>query len=206
MEREKKIAALVLDLGGVLLKVDWGQSLEVFRQEVPDFSSELARWIYEWEVYDSFERGHVGVEEFFEAFSKLTGLKRDLPWMIEGWNRMLVNELPGVASLVRELADSIPLYALTNANTVHMDHVLRSFPVVEYFQKIYSSHELGFRKPQPEIYQAVVKDLKVDPSGILFIDDLPANVEGARAVGLHGEKCRNSPDLLRAIAGRYGIL
>jgi putative hydrolase of the HAD superfamily len=46
------------------------------------------------------------------------------------------------------------------------------------------SGEVGLRKPQPEIYRVAAGRLDVEPEECVFVDDLPANVEGARAVGM----------------------
>lgn len=42
-------------------------------------------------------------------------------------------------------------------------------------------------KPQPEIYREILSRLAVRPGDALFFDDLPANIAGARAVGLNAE-------------------
>ena len=47
-----------------------------------------------------------------------------------------------------------------------------------------SSHE-GMRKPEPEIYLLTCERLGVTPDRAAFVDDIPTNVEGAQAIGLH---------------------
>ncbi|HJP65266.1 MAG TPA: HAD family phosphatase [Actinomycetota bacterium] len=46
------------------------------------------------------------------------------------------------------------------------------------------SGEEGLRKPDPEIYRLAADRLGVPPEECVFVDDIPANVEGARAVGM----------------------
>ena len=48
------------------------------------------------------------------------------------------------------------------------------------------STDVGVRKPAPEPYLAAAKALGVDPSVVVFLDDTPECVEGARAVGMFG--------------------
>ena len=43
----------------------------------------------------------------------------------------------------------------------------------------------GLGQPDPEVYRRCVASLGVEPDATLFVDDSPANVEGARAAGLH---------------------
>jgi putative hydrolase of the HAD superfamily len=44
----------------------------------------------------------------------------------------------------------------------------------------------GLRKPDPEIYRLAAGRLGVPPEACVFVDDIPANVEGAKAVGMWG--------------------
>jgi HAD superfamily hydrolase (TIGR01509 family) len=46
------------------------------------------------------------------------------------------------------------------------------------------SHEEGVEKPDPKAYAIVCERLGVAPAQALFLDDVPANVEGARRSGL----------------------
>jgi len=46
--------------------------------------------------------------------------------------------------------------------------------------------ELGARKPAPEAYLAAAAALAVEPQGVVFLDDTPECVHGARRVGMHG--------------------
>jgi HAD superfamily hydrolase (TIGR01509 family) len=48
------------------------------------------------------------------------------------------------------------------------------------------SLDIGVRKPAPEAYMAAAAALGVAPAGIVFLDDVGENVEGARAVGMCG--------------------
>ncbi len=48
------------------------------------------------------------------------------------------------------------------------------------------SAAVGLRKPQPEIYRLAASRLEVEPEACVFVDDIPSNVEGARAVGMTG--------------------
>ena len=61
------------------------------------------------------------------------------------------------------------------------------------FRKIYTSWQLGCRKPTVEAYRRVAADIGVAPADILFLDDNHDNVVGARAAGMHGAACGEHP-------------
>ena len=54
------------------------------------------------------------------------------------------------------------------------------------------SAELGLLKPQTEIYQSLLTQHKLDASETVFIDDMPYNIEGAKAVGITGVQFKNA--------------
>jgi epoxide hydrolase-like predicted phosphatase len=54
------------------------------------------------------------------------------------------------------------------------------------FDAIVISGETGLRKPEPAIYRLAAERLGVPPERCVFVDDLPANVHGAAAVGMVG--------------------
>jgi putative hydrolase of the HAD superfamily len=54
------------------------------------------------------------------------------------------------------------------------------------FDAVVRSDEVGLRKPDPEIYLLTARRLGVRPDECVFVDDMLANVQGARALGMAG--------------------
>jgi len=61
----------------------------------------------------------------------------------------------------------------------------REWVEAHIFDLIIDSSEVGMRKPEPEIYLLTCEKLGVKPERAAFVDDIPTNIEGASAVGLH---------------------
>ena len=55
---------------------------------------------------------------------------------------------------------------------------------VDLYDKFYKSYEIGYTKPDREIFEYVINDIGIDPSNILFFDDKEKNVNGAKEVGI----------------------
>jgi putative hydrolase of the HAD superfamily len=49
---------------------------------------------------------------------------------------------------------------------------------------VYLSHEIGKRKPHPETFVWICEQMAYAPKDVLFIDDSPQHIEGAKAAGL----------------------
>jgi epoxide hydrolase-like predicted phosphatase len=58
--------------------------------------------------------------------------------------------------------------------------------VASLFDVVVVSARVHMRKPEPAIYLFAAERLGVMPSACVFVDDLAANVDGARAVGMRG--------------------
>jgi putative hydrolase of the HAD superfamily len=52
------------------------------------------------------------------------------------------------------------------------------------FSATFSSGMLGFRKPEPRAYYAIITALGEEPAACAFIDDEPQNVDAARQLGM----------------------
>lgn len=61
------------------------------------------------------------------------------------------------------------------------------------------SHEEGVRKPDPRIFRLAAERLGVPPEEIVFLDDLPENVEAARASGLQAVLFTSTPQAIADI-------
>ncbi|GEL17213.1 HAD-IA family hydrolase [Pseudonocardia asaccharolytica] len=88
--------------------------------------------------------------------------------------------------LITQLTERVRLVAFTNdmAHWFGADWP-RRFPELVCFDAILEAASLGVLKPDPQAFAAAAETLGEDPSRCLFVDDLPANLSGARAVGMH---------------------
>jgi HAD superfamily hydrolase (TIGR01509 family) len=95
---------------------------------------------------------------------------------------------------------------LTNFELPSIDRTLDHAGIdPAWFDVLCSSAALGVGKPHPAAYQAVLERLGLPASACLFVDDLEANVAGARAVGLHAVRLdrdspSSAPGMLRSLA------
>lgn len=57
---------------------------------------------------------------------------------------------------------------------------------MEAISVVVDSSAVGIRKPDPAIFRHALAEMGVDAGSAAFVDDMPANVEAARGVGMHG--------------------
>ena len=77
--------------------------------------------------------------------------------------------------------------ALVTNNVVEFGEGWRSLvPVDELFDAVVDSCHAGVRKPDPRIYQLALDAVDATPEAAVFLDDHPANVAAAEALGIRG--------------------
>jgi epoxide hydrolase-like predicted phosphatase len=74
----------------------------------------------------------------------------------------------------------------------------------EAFDAVVLSGLEGVHKPGPEIFQLTARRLDVDPAACVFVDDIAANVDGAREVGMTGVVHRHSDITIPKLEELFG--
>lgn len=106
--------------------------------------------------------------------------------------------IPGSIELLQELYKlGIPLYAITDNVREIMKYHYKSSSFLQYFRYIVVSAEIGVLKPNAGIYNHLPDKQNLNAAESVFIDDIAANVKGAREVGMQAFQftdalsCRN---------------
>ncbi|APW60321.1 HAD family hydrolase [Paludisphaera borealis] len=134
-----------------------------------------------------FERGALAPEEFSRRIQAEVGLNIPFEEFAADWEDIFelntsVGEL--VADLKRQ---GYTLVLGSNTNGIHAPFFRRQFrETLDHFDHLVYSHEARFLKPDRGFFDACVEAAGVSAGSCVFIDDLEANVEGARAAGLQG--------------------
>lgn len=138
-------------------------------------------------------RGKIAVAEFWRFFSQKTGYPvHGDPWE-EEFHPAIDHEVLKTLAAIR---GKVRVVAGTNTIASHY-HVLASTGVFSWFDAIYASHELGWAKPEPAFYEVILRKERVWPKEALFIDDMQANVDGAKRLGLRAVLFSGVEDLLQ---------
>lgn len=71
---------------------------------------------------------------------------------------------------------------LSNYSTTLRDKLTR-LNIIDLFDEVIISSEVGLQKPQPEIFEIVFNKLNIKNSEMIFIDDTERSLEGADKIG-----------------------
>jgi len=183
--QKSAIKALLFDMGGVVLEVDFGS---VFRSwasmSVLDEKQIKSRFKMD-ECYEQHERGHIEASEFFEHLRDTLQLTATDDEMITAWNAIFGSEIEASFDAIDTVRNKIPTYAFTNTNRTHQLYWEHHFPRVgNTFEKLFVSSEIGLRKPDAKAFEFILKDISIKPHELLFFDDSTENIEGAKRLGI----------------------
>ena len=89
-----------------------------------------------------------------------------------------------VLDLYRSFKSVTPLLLLLSNQIADRTAYLRQKEALSLFDVCYFSSELGLKKPQPEIFQMILKRHQLLPEEVLFIDDAEENVRAAEVLGM----------------------
>lgn len=195
------IGAIAFDFGGVLTQPP-ARGFEEYARELGIPDSALAEYFIGGEMMARLEVGLISGRDFFRHVcvdaEQRYGARIDIRRLAAAAKAAETLD-PAMITFVRELSTRMPVALLTN--NVSSAGWRESFPF-ELFTTVVDSSEVGVRKPEPEIYRALIERLGLAPADILFVDDLPANVAGATAVGIDAVLFTVLADLLRDLANR----
>src|SRR5262245_27834572 len=181
------VSALLFDLGNVVIRIDFDRVFARWAALAGCDAALLREKFSHDEPYQRHERGEIDTAAYFASLRDSLGVDLDDAGLLDGWNAVFVEEMPGMSALLARIVPRIPLYAFTNTNRAHAAHCARQFaPVLGHFRKVFASCEMGLRKPEPAAFAHIVNELGAPAGCILFFDDSLANVEAARACGLQG--------------------
>ena len=175
---------LLFDLGGVL--VEYIGLEEVRRLYLGDLDEDAvqARFAGTLSLFAEFENGRMTSQEFGRAFVAAWSLDvavDDFLVRFESWSNRLY---PGAAELLAALRPRHRLAALSNSNVLHWRRNTDVLGVDDLFERAFSSHQIGFRKPDVRAYRFALDALGVQPDEVMFFDDVEDNVAAARKLGI----------------------
>jgi len=199
-------AALLFDLGGVLLEVDLERSFAAWAASAGVPVARIAERFAVDAAYEAFERGEIGESEYAEALGRRLGVALAPEAFAAGWNAMLVGPRRGAVELVRALAARWPLYLFSNTNRPHKNAWLtRHAALLEPFSALYCSCDIGLRKPRAAAFREVCRRVGEPPERIAFFDDLEENVGGAARAGLRAYHVPAGSDTAEVVASALGV-
>ena len=183
--------ALLFDLGNVLLPIDLSLTYQAFSHLSTAFDSqEIQKKICEEGLWLDYEAGLLTDGEFRDLLTDKLALNCSKEEFDQAFSALLLDFSSNVYSFLEELSSKFNLYLLSNTSVIHAQIFLNNSlgpngeNLFGLFQKTHFSFEMGLVKPNPLIYEQVLRENNLKVDQLVFFDDNAANIESASQLGI----------------------
>lgn len=182
-----KVKAVIFDFGHVLSLPPRPENMARLAERCGLGREEFLRAFHE--LRPEVDRGSLPMAEYWAMMLRrggraaTDGLLRELRQLdLEAWTR----PNPAMFAWAEELRRGGWATAiLSNMPPEFMPLLREHFPEISRFSPAVFSCQVGMVKPEPGIFRHCLRQLGLPAAQALFLDDMPANVAAARALGLH---------------------
>jgi FMN phosphatase YigB (HAD superfamily) len=164
-------------------------------------------------IFDAFDKGHVSADQFRHFIRERSGQPQLKDKEIDAaWNSLLLGVDEGTHEVLAGLNKKYRTFLLSNINPIHYEYIMNylkdefRFENNDHlFEKTYYSHLVGLRKPDIAFFEKVLNENGLKAEETLFIDDIAANLEPAKALGIQTFLMK-APDTIQDFIKREGFL
>jgi putative hydrolase of the HAD superfamily len=193
------IRAICFDFGNVIGYFDHRLTTERLAVYAGIPAEAVHACLFGGPLLDDYESGRLRTEEFLQRVRQACRLSCSDDVVRLAWADIF-RPNPDVCALLPGLRPRYRLLLGSNTNELHARHFSRQFAnTFCYFDALVFSHEVGVCKPRAAFFDHCCRFTGYTPAECLFIDDLPANVAGARHCGWHGIVYAGIDDLRRQL-------
>ncbi len=173
---------IIFDLGGVCLSNHWG------KKERQAFSRDFGLDYNNLEEYHlknvkKANTGKISEVEYFDGLFSAQNKELQTKKAID-YTRSKNYAFQDVLRLILLLKQNYRIIALTNEMKEAANFRIKKFDLIKYFEKVFISAEIGYEKPDKEIYDYVLKEININPEEVIFIDNRLENLETAEVLGM----------------------
>jgi len=199
------LLAVLFDYGGVIAEEGFQQGLYAIATQ-QGLDPAAVHQAGADAVYDTgYVLGNGSEAGFWQAMREGCGLRgSDGELTTEILRRFTLR--PAMVQLVRQLRQRGLTVALLSDQTDWLDRLDARDHFYREFDRLYISYRLGKGKRDPTLFDDVIRDLGIEPSQALFVDDAPGNVERAASRGLQVHLFSSEADCLRTLADITDLL
>ncbi len=192
------IRALIFDLMDVLLLVHDKSVWHAWEASAGVAESGLARTMFRSPLFPQAISGQVPEEALWRDVARTLGVAAE-PGMLAAvfYSAFQINT--DLVEFIRALRPRYKIAILTNTPSGMRTVITEQFHLDQEVDAIIISAEEGIRKPQPELFQRALNRLGVQPGEVIFVDDEPGYVEGARALGMQTVQFNDTAQTILAI-------
>lgn len=183
---------IILDLGGVLIQLDWERRVGNLLGKDFDRQAVLQLW-HDSNTVNDLETGKISFDQFAGQFKQEFNIDASIETVKDEFIQFVQNAYVDTEALLLKIKEKgYGLSLLSNTSEPHFEYLYQRNDFFHYFDQLFLSYKMGMMKPSPAIYQHVISQLNCQASDCYFFDDGINNVNAAIACGMQAFQV-NSP-------------
>jgi putative hydrolase of the HAD superfamily len=179
------IDTIILDIGQVLAQFRWEGYLEDCGYD-EETMKRVGNATILSKMWGEQDRGALSDEEIIALCCEQDpSVTKEIKALFENRTEMVL-DFAYSAGFVKGLKDNgYKVYILSNYGRTSFEAAKDKFKFLKYVDGGVISYEVKHIKPEPEIYQILIDKYEINPEEAVFLDDLQANLDGAKNFGFH---------------------
>jgi len=135
-----------------------------------------------------FDAGQIVATEFYNRCCETLGVEptQKFAGVFRHAYAEIFSVRPKMGELIEKLADEYELWMMSNTNVWHLEYLRQNFSYLNLFTRNCNSHDVGYVKPDPRVFQKAIEWSGKNPEDLIFVDDKESNISAATAEGISG--------------------
>ncbi|MEN4901963.1 HAD-IA family hydrolase [Luteimonas sp. TWI1437] len=205
MSARPRPALVLFDFDGVLAHYTHATRLAALARAAGCSAARVDAALLDSGLERAYDSGAIDTATYLQRLGAALGGSIDAKTWIDA--RVSASRVdPAVLALVTLVAQRVPIGVLSNNGALMAEAMRRIvaplFPALD--GRVLCSGALQARKPERAIFERALAHFGVEARHMLFVDDLFANVRGARAAGLQADTVHDARSLRRVLR-RHGL-
>ena len=179
------IRAIFFDFGGVISRTEYQAPRQHLAERLGMEYEDLEKLVFEGPSSIKASLGEISDKEHWAEVTKR--LRRPASETESIRAEFFAGDMVDreIVQYLRSLKTHYHVGLISNAWPDLRDYIT-SKNFEDTFHSMIISGEVGVMKPEARIYQIALEQAGVSPNEAVFVDDFYENIEGCRAVGMHG--------------------
>ena len=179
------IRAVFFDLGGVILRTEYQAPRQQLAERLGLEYDDLDRIVFNSETGIQAATGAITSRQHWEAVMKR--LKRPLEELESIRGEFFAGDIidRDIVNFLRSLRNTHKTGLISNNWSDLREYLVRE-KIIDAFDHIIISAEVGVAKPEPRIFRIALEQAGVKPEEAVLVDDFYVNIEGCKKVGMKG--------------------
>ncbi len=195
-----KTPVIIFDFGGVIMQTYSRTPRHLWDTRLGLKIGTVEQIVHGSESWRKAQLGLISVDDYWQDVANQLGISQDALMQLQqdyfSGDKLDIS----IINLIKRLHNTGHTVALLSNDSTALRPKLTQLGIDSLFNPLVISAEIGVMKPDAAAYEAVLARVPCNAQDAIFIDDMPANIQGAEAVGMKGILYRPGMDLEAELA------